>query len=59
MNLVERFEKFIIELGTPVTVMSKKLRLSPQSLYAWKKGKLKLSDSTLNRIDTYLKQYGF
>lgn len=59
MELKERCKKFLDELGVPVTVLSSKINLSPQSLYDWRKGKLKLSEATLKRLDDYLKKYGF
>ncbi len=59
MDLISRCNKFLDELGIPVTSFSCRVKLSPQSLYDWKKGKLKLSDVTLKRIDEYLKKYGF
>lgn len=59
MELIERCENFLSELGTPVTFFSKKVGLSPQSLYSWRKGKLSLSEASLDRIDQYLRKYGF
>ncbi len=59
MDLVNRCTRFLVELGIPVASFSRRVKLSPQSLYDWKKGKLKLADSTLKRIDEYLTKYGF
>lgn len=59
MELKARLQKFLDELGVPVTVLSSKISLSPQSLYDWRKGKLRLSEKTLNRLDEYLKKYNF
>ena len=59
MTLPERCENFITEMGVPVTKFCQNIKLSRTSLYDWKKGKLKLSDVTLKRIDEYLKKYGF
>ncbi len=59
MTLPERCEKFIAELSVPVTKFCQKINLSRTCFYYWKDGKINLSTSTLNRIDEYLKQYGF
>lgn len=59
MSLSERCKHFIEEVGVPVTVMCRKVNLSTRSLYYWFNGKLRLSDAALQRIDEYLKQFGF
>lgn len=58
-KLQVRIDNFLSELQVPVTKFCKKINLSTQSLYDWRKGKLNLSDSTLKRIDNYLTKYGF
>lgn len=58
-QLKERLNVFLSELEVPITKISLRIKLSPQSLYDWRKGKLKLSDSTLKRLDDYLSKYGF
>ncbi len=58
-DLKERCERFIAELGVSVTKFCERIQLSPGGYYAWRNGQLKLSDGTLERIDGYLKQYGF
>lgn len=58
-QLKERIDNFLTELQVPVTKFCKRINLSTQSLYDWRKGKLNLSDSTLKRIDEYLTKYGF
>lgn len=59
MTLIERCNKFISELGTPVTVFCKKVQISVRTYYAWRNGELKLSDPTTARIDNYISKYGF
>ena len=59
MELSDRLQKFLDELGVPATVVCRKINLSTRALYYWKNGKLNLSKSTLNRLDEYLRQYGF
>ena len=54
-----RLNHFLEEMGVPVTQVCKRVNLSPQSLYDWRKDKLKLADSTLKRIDEYLSKYYF
>lgn len=58
-QLKDRIDNFLTELQVPVTKFCKRINLSTQSLYDWRKGKLNLSDSTLKRIDEYLAKYGF
>ncbi|MBQ2395629.1 MAG: hypothetical protein II304_01135 [Bacteroidales bacterium] len=58
-KLKDRLNLFLDELEVPITKICKKIMLSPQSLYDWRKDRLKLSDGTLKRIDDYLKKYGF
>lgn len=59
MKLIERCQTFLDELGVPATVFSRKIGISSQALYEWRRGNLNLSGSTLKRIDEYLKRYGF
>lgn len=59
MDLIKRCNRFLTELGVPVTVFARNVHLSPQSIYEWRKQKLKLSDLALQRIDDYLAKYGF
>ena len=59
MSLITRCQRFLEELGIPVTVFCKKAGLSTPSFYKWRNGELNLSDATLERIDGYLSKYGF
>lgn len=59
MSLITRCQRFLEELGIPVTVFCKKVALSTPSFYKWRNGELNLSDATLERIDSYLSKYGF
>lgn len=54
-----RIERFLSELGLPKTRFCKGVGISTQALNAWIRGNLKLADSTLTRIDNYLRRYGF
>lgn len=49
----------IEELGVPVTAFCRKVSISASAYYAWHRGTIYLSATTLNRIDEYLKKYGF
>lgn len=58
MTLSQRAQKFIDELGIPVLTFCRNVKISATTYYDWRKGKA-LSDSTLERIDTYLTKYNF
>ena len=58
-ELKERCKRFLEEFCTPVTQFCKKVQISSSGYYAWRNGQLVLSEGTLERIDSYLKQYGF
>lgn len=58
-QLKVRLNHFLEEMGVPVTQVCRRVNLSPQSLYDWRKDKLKLADSTLKRIGDYLAKYNF
>lgn len=59
MTLQERVNKFLSELGVPVTVFAKKVNLSARSIYAWRRGDLILSNTSLQRIEQHITKYGF
>lgn len=59
MELINRCNRFFDELEVPVTVFARKVNLSTQSVYKWRKQSLQLSENSLRRIDEYLTQYGF
>ena len=58
-ELKERCARFLSELGIATTKFCDRVQVSTSAYYAWKAGTLKLSEDTLNRIDSYLKQYNF
>lgn len=58
-KLKQRCNIFITELGVPVTVFCKHVGISARAYYFWKKDELGFAESTLQRIDEYLKKYNF
>ncbi len=58
-DLKSRCDRFLFELGIPVTRFCGKISLSKSGYYGWKSGQLKLAETTLQRIDEYLKKYNF
>ncbi len=58
-NLLDRCKQFMDVLGISVTNFCKRVHLSRSGFYAWKTGRISLSDATRQRIDNYLKQYHF
>ncbi len=59
MDLKERCKKFLMASGVPITRMCFRLNMAASSYYRWQQGLLKLSDSRLEAIDQYLRQFGF
>lgn len=59
MSLKERCKKMIDELSISVTGFCRKINISASAYYAWRRGAIELSTTTLNRIDNYLTKYGF
>lgn len=59
MELLARCQKFMATLGVPVTAFCRSVNILPTAFYSWKNGTMKLSDTTLTRIDEYLKNYNF
>ncbi len=58
-ELIERIDKFMNELGVPMTAFCRNIGVSTSAIAKWKKSNLELKESTLNRIDEYLCRYGF
>ena len=58
MELKERLQKFLHEVGVPVTVVCRKINLSTRAIYYWKNGQLNLSEPVMQRLDGYLSHYG-
>ena len=59
MSLEKRCKQMIEELGIPVTAFCRNVNISASAYYAWHRGTIDLSAATLDRIDEYLKKYGF
>lgn len=59
MSLKERCKKMLEELGIPVTVFCRKVNISASAYYAWHRGTIDLSASTLARVEKYITKYGF
>lgn len=59
MNLKERCKDYLNEFETPVRRFCAKLGISYSAYYQWQRDELRLADSTLRRIDAYLRRYGF
>lgn len=59
MSLKERCKKFIDELGVQVAKFADNCGIGRSTYYQWQKGDIELSDKSLNKIDDYLKKYGF
>jgi hypothetical protein len=57
--LEQRVKRFLLEFGVPVTEFCRRIDLSTSCYYEWRRGDLKLSDTTLKRIENYLTKYGF
>ena len=58
-ELKERCNKMISELGITKTNFCKNIGIVYITYYDWLRDKLDLSDATKERIDRYLKKYGF
>lgn len=59
IKLQDRCKRFLAELGIPVTKFCARISLSRTCLYDWFDGNLKLSQSTLDRINDFLTKYNF
>ena len=57
--LRDRIQRFLTELEIPVTVFCRKIQVTTDSFYKWRKGQLNFSEKTLQRISDYLSKYGF
>jgi len=58
-ELQVRCRMFLGVSGVPVTKMCSRLDMATSSYYRWQRGILKLSDSRLEAINQYLRQFGF
>lgn len=59
VELEKRITKFMAELGIPMTAFCKNIGMSTSTIRKWKKGQVQLSEIRLQRIDEYLRKYGF
>lgn len=59
MKLKERCNKFIKEIGIPITVFCKNIGVSRTQYYAWQKGERNLPRNMEQRILDYLEKYNF
>lgn len=57
--ITARIDAFIRNTGLPITRFCRKIELSPQCYYRWRKGEVNLKDSTIKRIEMFLEQFGF
>lgn len=59
MSLQKRCKQMITELSIPVTAFCRKVNISASAYYAWHRGTMDFSATTLARIEEYLSRYGF
>lgn len=59
MKLKERCNKFIEEIGVPLTVFCKNVGISRTQYYSWQRGERNLSGNMEQRISDYLEKYNF
>lgn len=59
VEIKERCTHFLSALGVPVTAFGRLAGLSASTLYKWRSDLLRLSESSLNKIDNLLSKYGY
>lgn len=59
MKLKERCNKFIEEIGVPISVFCKNIGISRTQYYSWQRGDRNLSGYMEQRISDYLEKYNF
>ncbi|MCM1277117.1 MAG: hypothetical protein NC299_17445 [Lachnospiraceae bacterium] len=57
MTLQEKTAELLTITGMPKTKFCQKVNLTTQSLNAWLRGTLNLSENTLGRIENYLSKF--
>lgn len=57
--LKQRCDRFLLAFGTPVTKFCRMVSISCPAYYKARRGELELSDSTINRISSFLNGHGF
>lgn len=58
-DLKTRCINLLSALDLPKTRFCRNIGISTQAFNAWLRGDLHLADSTINRIDEYLKKFNF
>ena len=58
-ELKKRARRFTEELQVPISRFANKVGFDRSSYYRWLKGENVFSEAKLNKIDNYLKKYGF
>ena len=59
MNLIQRCQKMIDELGIPLAAFCRNIGISSSYFYACKNGRMDFSKTVAERINNYLAKYGF
>ena len=57
--LKERIKTFLQTLGVQTTKFADNVGIGRSTLYMWRKGEIKISERLMQKIDDYLKMYGF
>ena len=57
--LKDRVQRFLMDLGIPITQFGKRVDLSYSALNKWLKGELALSEETERRIDNYIRKFNY
>lgn len=58
-DLKERTHRFIDEVGVVVARFAGNVGIGISTLYRWWSGDIKLSERLENKIDEYLRRYGY
>ena len=58
-DLKERTHRFIDELGVIVAKFARNVGIGHSTLYRWWSGDIELSERLENKIDEYLRRYGY
>ena len=59
MTLKERCQRMITELGIRVVTFCRNAGIGHSTYYLWLADNINISENLQNRIDSYLKKYGF
>ena len=58
-QILNRVNDFLLHEEVPVTLMCRKVFISPQTFYLWRKDSRALSENVLKRFDNYLKHLNY